>query len=628
MRIKQSSYRLFPVYTSKHDQVHRICGIPCSEVITVTDTAYPPFQLIFKEDQGNIQSTGLKHAHTDGVASVGMNYSVTKIVQDIDGDGTDEYIYIFNGAYYQNVLGGFKYLEFKLNNITYYTEVYYHPGSENVCGDKWWLDYSHCCDNSNLGLYSNNFINTLYLGDILISRTGEAESITTYADGFGRENVASADVKPIYSIEILGNNWLFDSLYYLKLYDNVVLRRGDGMEAFKIFDIQIQTSGDVTECQFPIRISFTREALDLTKCCDSVYENAPLPGNCAGMSVSLPDDFTVCAGEEVELSAQVVGGAGPYIFVWSNGHLGQTLTIELSETTTLTVVAIDAFGCVKSAEIEVATFDCSGELIAEITGPENACPGDEVELTCEVDGEGTYEYLWSTGATTATITVTPTNKTNVYSCIVTHPLSGNTTVVYHTVYKPNIPNPTIFNDGCTLMLVIGPTWNCESLSLEWQIESSPGVWEAAPGPNSGPTYTGVNGSNYRLKRTCDTCVAYSNEINMSCPSLCSAEITSIEYSIGDGLEIQWEINEGTTPFVSAVISVYEKATTDDDCDAVTAWELVDNFVVTTLTGTIPGLGSYSPPGVEGCIMAVITVNGTECSHTMKEHLVFVGEDEE
>ncbi|MCU7615945.1 choice-of-anchor L domain-containing protein [Chryseobacterium sp. PBS4-4] len=106
----------------------------------------------------------------------------------------------------------------------------------------------------------------------------------------------------------------------------------------------------------------------------------------------------VCPGESVTLTA-----TGGVTYLWDNftGN-GNTQTIPVYQTTTFTVYAIGAKGCKSLLPAKITV-----EVVPAITSPlmdVEMCIGDSIVLDA---GAGTnYTYVWSTGATTQTITAT------------------------------------------------------------------------------------------------------------------------------------------------------------------------------------------------------------------------------
>ncbi len=101
-------------------------------------------------------------------------------------------------------------------------------------------------------------------------------------------------------------------------------------------------------------------------------------------------------------SASASGGTAPYTYAWSNGTNGAGISNLAGGT--YTVTATDANGCTATATVNITTFNrpvCSIEVLQEVTDPAL----NDGQLRCMVTGgTGPYNFLWSNGATTATVT--------------------------------------------------------------------------------------------------------------------------------------------------------------------------------------------------------------------------------
>ncbi|MEZ5024856.1 MAG: hypothetical protein R2728_16660, partial [Chitinophagales bacterium] len=130
------------------------------------------------------------------------------------------------------------------------------------------------------------------------------------------------------------------------------------------------------------------------------------------VTVNAGNDKSICAGGSTTISATASLGTAPYTYSWNQGlGSGQSKTVSPTSTTTYTVTVTDANGCTATDDIKV-TVDPIPNADA---GPDKSvCRGESVTLTAS--GGGTY--LWSTGATTASITVSP-NNTTTYTVTVT-----------------------------------------------------------------------------------------------------------------------------------------------------------------------------------------------------------------
>lgn len=128
-----------------------------------------------------------------------------------------------------------------------------------------------------------------------------------------------------------------------------------------------------------------------------VYVN-PLPVANAGL------DQNICPYQNTTLTAN--GGSS---FVWNTGNTSASITVSPSVTTTYSVT-VTQDGCQASDAIVVNV----NPLALANAGPDQTiCPGETAVLTAATAGS----YLWSNGATTATISVTP-GVTTLYTLTV------------------------------------------------------------------------------------------------------------------------------------------------------------------------------------------------------------------
>jgi len=117
--------------------------------------------------------------------------------------------------------------------------------------------------------------------------------------------------------------------------------------------------------------------------------------------VSASGSTTFCTGGSVDLTSSAVAGN-----LWSN--LATTATITVATSGAYSVVVTDVNGC--SATSNTINVNVSNSPIPTITATATAaCSGDTVALTAS----NATTYLWSTGATTASINVTSTTTATV-----------------------------------------------------------------------------------------------------------------------------------------------------------------------------------------------------------------------
>ncbi|MBK8701086.1 MAG: hypothetical protein IPN29_16720 [Saprospiraceae bacterium] len=136
----------------------------------------------------------------------------------------------------------------------------------------------------------------------------------------------------------------------------------------------------------------------------------PLPVLSAG------NDPSICMGQSVTLTVNASNGTPAYTFNWPTppGGSGASKTVSPTTTTTYVITVTDSKGCTDTDDVSVNV----GALpTAAISGPGNICAGGSATLTANGAGAN-GNYLWSTGATTPSITVSPATNTT-YTVTVT-----------------------------------------------------------------------------------------------------------------------------------------------------------------------------------------------------------------
>lgn len=125
----------------------------------------------------------------------------------------------------------------------------------------------------------------------------------------------------------------------------------------------------------------------------SVYVNAlPIPEAGANQ--------TICQGQSASLIAS--GGA---TYQWNTGATSSSINVSPTSTTTYTVTVTSGNGCTASDNVVV---NVNALPVAYASADQTICVGGSTTLTAS----GGASYLWSTGATTASISVTPAVTTN------------------------------------------------------------------------------------------------------------------------------------------------------------------------------------------------------------------------
>jgi hypothetical protein len=117
-----------------------------------------------------------------------------------------------------------------------------------------------------------------------------------------------------------------------------------------------------------------------------------------GVSIS-PSTATICQGQSVTLTA-----SGATTYTWSTGSTSNSITVSPFSSSSYTVTSSTGNGCPTSVARLVVVRTVP---VLFIGGSTVACPGQSVTLTAS----GASTYTWSTGATSNSITVSPTLPT-------------------------------------------------------------------------------------------------------------------------------------------------------------------------------------------------------------------------
>ena len=180
----------------------------------------------------------------------------------------------------------------------------------------------------------------------------------------------------------------------------------------------------------------------------------PLPNGTVTPSQS------ICAGQTITLTA--TGGTS---YLWSTGATTSSISVTPSTTTTYSVVITGTGGCSISLS---STVTVSPIPNGTVTPSQSICAGQTVTLTAT--GGGTY--LWSTGATTSSISVTP-STTTTYSVVITG--TGNCSITLGTTVTVNAV-PTVSASGSGNI--------CEGETIYLLANGTAGCTYAWTGPNN------------------------------------------------------------------------------------------------------------------------------------------------
>ena len=277
------------------------------------------------------------------------------------------------------------------------------------------------------------------------------------------------------------------------------------------------------------------------------------------LSANAGEDVSICLGESITLNA-----SGGVTYTWNTGNTGSSPTFTPLETTTYTVTVEDGFGNSDSDEV---TITVNPVPIANAGDDQVICNGESVVLTAE----GGDSYLWSTGDTTASITVNP-NEDTIYSVEVTTNNCSSTDDVMVTV----LPTPEIIISEDTVII----TGNSTTLEVSggdsylWNTGETTDT--LVVNPTETTTYTVTAFMENGCESTSEVTVTVIPEVVAEAGddvAICSGE--SIVLNASGGLTYLWDTGDtSSTITVSPTETItYTVTVTDDygnsDSDSVT-----------------------------------------------------------
>lgn len=173
--------------------------------------------------------------------------------------------------------------------------------------------------------------------------------------------------------------------------------------------------GDTIYVPVTSTMSYTVVAEDIcaaTSLVDTVEVFVDIPPD-PQVTISGPTTFD-CVPETVMLTASASGGTTPYVYVWSNGTVGQNNSVTLNADATYYVSVQDGCGVISEPDtihitqnpVAVPQIQTSLDVVLD-------CPGETATLTAIASGgNAPYQYSWSSGQVTSTINVQPTETTD------------------------------------------------------------------------------------------------------------------------------------------------------------------------------------------------------------------------
>ncbi|MEN9302935.1 MAG: hypothetical protein RL264_1364, partial [Bacteroidota bacterium] len=294
----------------------------------------------------------------------------------------------------------------------------------------------------------------------------------------------------------------------------------------------------------------------------------------------------ICAGESVTLSTS---GGGTYL--WNTGETTSSISVNTPGNYSVTVV--DPNGCTATSATTNVTLNVPvTPTVSSVSGNNVICP--PASVTLQVSGSAAT-YLWNTGATTSTITV---SQGGVYDVSIVD-LNGcdaqsSTFTVYDLTANITTSGPADICQGDVLNLTVSSPYLDPTATFVWYFNGS-----VIPGETTNSYNATQTGSYYAVvsNATCSqqsisiqvnvytSTVTSTNNATTLCPG------SSLLLTASSGTSYQWYLNgnpisNATSQTYSATQGgTYYVTSSNGTCTSTS-----DNFVITEIIPTVTSAG--------------------------------------
>jgi PKD repeat protein len=292
---------------------------------------------------------------------------------------------------------------------------------------------------------------------------------------------------------------------------------------------------------------------------------------------------TVCRGSAVSITA-----SGATTYSWNTGATTASISVSPTITTNYTVVGTNASGCSNTRTLSV-TVNSTPTVAASNT---TICRGSSTSLSAS----GATTYSWNTGATTASISVSPTVTTN-YTVTGTTTGCSNTKTLSVTVN----PTPTVAVSSATVCRGTAANLTASgATTYSWNTGATTASISVTPTTNTTYTVTGTS-TGCSNTRTVSVTVRATPTVSASNKTICIGSSTSL--SASGASTYTW--NTGAT---TASISVSPTVTTNYTVVGTNTLGCTNTKTVSVTVNTLPNVTATSATICAGAT-ATISASG-------------------
>ncbi len=309
-------------------------------------------------------------------------------------------------------------------------------------------------------------------------------------------------------------------------------------------------------------------------------------------TIGITGTASLCSGQSGVLTA--TGTASSY--VWGMGETTASISISPTITTTYSVTGTHANGC-SSTTTKVVTVNALPLVAA--TSP-TICGGS----TATVTASGASTYTWNTGATGASLVVTPSSTTNytvtgtsAAGCVNT----ATTSVTVSAAPAITVNTSTVCAGTSATLTASGVntyTWNTGSTSSSIVVTPASTTVYTVSGNLSGCSTTAVKTTTVNVNALPVMTITAGNA------SICNGQSTSLSLT-GSASSYTWSTGQTTSG-----ISVTPMVTTTYSVTGINA-NGCSNTAMTTVT--VNALPTVSVPAASVCLGGTVTLTASGAS---------------
>lgn len=287
MKTRFSEVSTIPMYSSSDERRHAWCDQRMPVLIYPSWTEFN-VQFCFGDTDPSFVGISV-FSETGNNVPTAFDYDV--LSEDVNGDGNLKwFVRIKNIQWASGPSGTSFYLRISVDGgaTDYYSEDFH------ICPATYKLDYWNDCSSEFFGSFESSWKNTVYLKDFAPERQANEEEVEARRNGYNVEQRIFYNIEPVYKGRVYGADYFYDTINYIKYFDNIQLTNIDTGEVWDLKNI-IADNG-TEQCAYSMGITFETGTLSRLACGTSAFENAPYDDpdvppalDCTGFGVTIAE---------------------------------------------------------------------------------------------------------------------------------------------------------------------------------------------------------------------------------------------------------------------------------------------------------------------------------------------------